>query len=78
MNHRILNRSNSERAILFAVNDIPLLEPLGLYREDPEHTLHLTAPPSVPGERPGVRKPRFGTKRISRNATVSVSNVQIL
>jgi 1-hydroxy-2-naphthoate dioxygenase len=56
MNHRILNRSKSNRAILFAVNDIPLLEPLGLYREDPESTLRVAAPPTVPGERPGVRK----------------------
>jgi gentisate 1,2-dioxygenase len=55
MNHRILNRSKSSRAILFAVNDIPLLEPLGLFREDPENTLRMTPPPMVPGERPGVR-----------------------
>lgn len=55
MDHRILNRSKSSRAILFAVNDIPLLEPLGLFREDPENTLRMTPPPVVPGERPGVR-----------------------
>ncbi len=55
MNHRILNRSKGNRAILFAVNDIPLLEPLGLFREDPESTLRMAPPPVVPGERPGVR-----------------------
>ncbi|MGE5539407.1 MAG: cupin domain-containing protein [Gemmatimonas sp.] len=50
MQHRLINRSPSDRAILFSVNDIPLLEPLGLYREEPEHTLRSMPPPVVPAE----------------------------
>lgn len=34
--HRHVNRSSSEPAYLFSVNDIPILRAFGLYREEPE------------------------------------------
>lgn len=39
--HRHINRSRSDDAILFTVNDLPLLQSLGLYREEPENSLAL-------------------------------------
>lgn len=48
--HRHRNRSRGERATLFSVNDIPILEPLGLYREEPVNTLRSAPPPPVPAE----------------------------
>lgn len=52
--HRHVNRSSRQPAILFSVNDIPLLDVLGLYREEPECTLHANLQPAVPkkGETP--------------------------
>jgi 1-hydroxy-2-naphthoate dioxygenase len=37
--HRHINRSRTDEAILFTVNDVPLLVSLGLYREEPENSL---------------------------------------
>lgn len=37
--HRHVNRSSTDEAILFTVNDTPLLLNLGLYREEPERSL---------------------------------------
>ncbi|HET9549399.1 MAG TPA: cupin domain-containing protein, partial [Candidatus Binatia bacterium] len=46
--HEHINRSKSEEAILFSVNDIPIVEAFGLYREEPENSLHTTQVPHVP------------------------------
>lgn len=45
--HSHCNASKGDRAVLFSVNDIPLLEPLGLYREDPEITWRSPPPPAA-------------------------------
>lgn len=42
--HKHLNQSMHEPAILFSVNDIPLLQALGLYREEPEISLQKKNP----------------------------------
>jgi gentisate 1,2-dioxygenase len=42
--HRHLNRSKTEPAYLFSVNDIPVLSAFGLYREEPEISLGNLAP----------------------------------
>jgi len=46
--HEHVNRSNSQEAILFSVNDIPIVEAFNLYREEPENSLHTTQTPQVP------------------------------
>jgi len=46
--HQHLNRSKDHDAVLFSVNDAPVLEYLGLYREEPESTLRTAEPPLVP------------------------------
>lgn len=46
--HQHLNDSRSQRAVLFSVSDAPLLSALGLYREEPENSLHYRAPPPIP------------------------------
>jgi len=47
--HEHINRSKSEEAILFSVNDIPVLNAFGLYREEPENSLKaMSAPPAPP------------------------------
>jgi 1-hydroxy-2-naphthoate dioxygenase len=46
--HEHVNRSKSEEAILFSVNDIPVLSAFGLYREEPENSLHALEAPQVP------------------------------
>ena len=38
--HEHINRSKSEAAILFSVNDIPIVEAFNLYREEPENSSH--------------------------------------
>ena len=48
--HRHLNRSGSDRALLFVVTDEPLIAASGLYREEPEVSLRTAALPSVPAE----------------------------
>lgn len=50
--HEHLNRSKSEEAILFSVNDIPVMNAFGLYREEPENSLHCVESPQPP---PAVR-----------------------
>ena len=47
--HEHINRSKTEEAILFSVNDIPIVEAFNLYREEPENSLHTTQAPQVPG-----------------------------
>ena len=49
--HEHINRSKSEAAILFSVNDIPIVEAFNLYREEPENSLHTTQAPQVPSGR---------------------------
>jgi gentisate 1,2-dioxygenase len=44
--HRHVNRSVGKRAVLFSVSDAPLLEAIGLYREDPPS--NAAALPPVP------------------------------
>jgi 1-hydroxy-2-naphthoate dioxygenase len=51
--HEHANKSDGEEAILFSVNDIPVLQAFGLYREEPENSLHSTKPPRVPGQKAG-------------------------
>ena len=34
--------------MLFSVNDIPIVEAFGLYREEPENSLHTAQTPAVP------------------------------
>lgn len=46
--HHHQNRSRSEEAILFSVTDVPMLLPFGLYREEPEVSLHARPAPLVP------------------------------
>lgn len=46
--HEHINGSQSDEAILFSVNDIPVLNAFDLYREEPENSLHAVAAPQVP------------------------------
>jgi gentisate 1,2-dioxygenase len=46
--HEHINRSKTEEAILFSVNDIPIVSAFGLYREEPENSLHMANAPQVP------------------------------
>ncbi len=46
--HEHINRSKTEAALLFSVNDTPVVQAFGLYREEPENSLHTTATPAVP------------------------------
>lgn len=46
--HEHINRSKSEETILFSVNDIPVMNAFGLYREEPENSLHTVAVPQAP------------------------------
>jgi 1-hydroxy-2-naphthoate dioxygenase len=46
--HEHVNRSDKEEAILFSVNDIPIVSAFNLYREEPENSLHTMQPPNVP------------------------------
>jgi 1-hydroxy-2-naphthoate dioxygenase len=50
VDHHFINRSRSEDAILFSVNDIPTLQALGLYYERPEQSLASQDWPAVPGD----------------------------
>ena len=49
--HEHVNRSQSEEAILFSVNDIPVMNAFGLYREEPKNSLYAVAAPPVPAAR---------------------------
>jgi 1-hydroxy-2-naphthoate dioxygenase len=46
--HEHINRSQSEEAILFSVNDTPIVSAFNLYREEPENSLHTVPPPPLP------------------------------
>lgn len=50
--HEHANRSRSEEAILFSANDVPILKPFGLYREEPEESLWVRPAPAIPAIRP--------------------------
>lgn len=50
--HEHINRSKTSEAILFSVNDIPVLRALGLYREEPEISLNTLRAPPVPEGKP--------------------------
>jgi len=56
--HQHRNRSREREAILFSVHDIPILRTFGLYREEPEISLHKVESPPVPAhvarERKGI------------------------
>jgi gentisate 1,2-dioxygenase len=45
-----VNRSTTTPAILFSVNDIPALQALGFYREEPAVSLRAVDSPPVPGD----------------------------
>jgi gentisate 1,2-dioxygenase len=46
--HEHANNSTSDDAILFSVNDIPILNAFGLYREEPENSLGASSAPQAP------------------------------
>jgi 1-hydroxy-2-naphthoate dioxygenase len=46
--HEHVNRSHSKEALLFTVNDTPIVRAFNLYREEPEDSLHTVPPPQVP------------------------------
>jgi 1-hydroxy-2-naphthoate dioxygenase len=46
--HEHINRSKTDEAMLFSVNDIPIVEAFNLYREEPENSLHTMQAPQVP------------------------------
>ena len=48
--HHHANLSKDNDAILFSANDIPILKPFGLYREEPEMFLGVAPPPVVPAD----------------------------
>jgi 1-hydroxy-2-naphthoate dioxygenase len=48
--HHFINDSRDDDAVIFSVNDIPALQALGLYYEEPECSLHRSPWPIVPGE----------------------------
>jgi 1-hydroxy-2-naphthoate dioxygenase len=49
--HEHSNRSKTDDALLFSVNDIPVVSAFNLYREEPEVSLHAMRPPPVPAIR---------------------------
>jgi 1-hydroxy-2-naphthoate dioxygenase len=48
--HRHVNRSKSSRAVLFSSTDAPLLNALGMYREEPEPSFSAQSYPAVPAD----------------------------
>jgi 1-hydroxy-2-naphthoate dioxygenase len=48
--HRFVNGSAAEEAILFSVHDIPALEALGLYHEEPERSAGRATAPVPPAD----------------------------
>lgn len=46
--HQHLNRSKNDSAILFSVNDAPVFQSFGLYREEPEESFRVAPAPPVP------------------------------
>jgi gentisate 1,2-dioxygenase len=48
--HHFINDSRDDDAVIFSVNDIPALQALGLYYEEPECSLRRSPWPIVPGE----------------------------
>jgi gentisate 1,2-dioxygenase len=48
--HHHINRSKSERAVLFCATDTPVLAALGLYREEPTSSFATSPVPAVPAD----------------------------
>ena len=48
--HEHINRSGSESATLFSVNDIPVFNAFGLYREEPTNSLGAIEPSQIRGQ----------------------------
>ena len=46
--HEHVNRSKTHEAILFSVNDTPIVSAFGHYREEPENSLRSATTPAVP------------------------------
>lgn len=49
--HEHVNQSKTDEAMLFSVNDAPIVSAFGHYREEPELSLHGAAVPAVPNIR---------------------------
>jgi 1-hydroxy-2-naphthoate dioxygenase len=49
--HHHINTRAGDEAILFTVHDMPLLSAIGLYREEPENSLHTQPLPPVAGDK---------------------------
>lgn len=45
--HGHVNRSKTQEAILFSVNDTPIVSAFGHYRKEPENSLHTGQPPPI-------------------------------
>jgi gentisate 1,2-dioxygenase len=45
--HEHVNRSKTEEAVLFSVNDTPIVGAFGHYREEPENSFHTGQTPAV-------------------------------
>jgi 1-hydroxy-2-naphthoate dioxygenase len=48
--HAHVNRSSSTPAVLFSATDAPVLEALGMYREEPHRSFGVAPGPTVPGD----------------------------
>lgn len=48
--HAHMNRSSEVDAVLFSATDAPMLEVLGMYREEPRHSFGTQPYPAVPGD----------------------------
>jgi len=46
--HEHVNRSKTDEALLFSVNDSPIVSAFGHYREEPEVSLRSMSVPAVP------------------------------
>jgi 1-hydroxy-2-naphthoate dioxygenase len=49
LRHQHINRSHSQEAVLFCCSDVPVLQALGMYREEPSSSVHSYPVPPVPG-----------------------------
>ena len=50
--HEHVNRSKTKEALLFLVNDTPIVSAFGHYREEPEVSLRSMSVPAVPVPKP--------------------------
>ncbi|MDV6976874.1 cupin domain-containing protein [Mycobacterium intracellulare] len=56
--HAHMNRSSEVDAVLFSATDAPMLEALGMYREEPRHSFGTQPYPAVPGDLASPAKKR--------------------